>query len=65
MPQTLYYARAYAQLGGRNDLRFVVPSGNLGNITGGVLAQQMGIPIASFLAANNANNAIEQVCARG
>jgi threonine synthase len=65
LPQTLYYARAFAQLGGRDDLRFVVPSGNLGNITGGVLAQHMGIPIASFLAANNANNAIDQYARSG
>lgn len=65
LPQTLYYARAFAQLGGRTDLRFVVPSGNLGNITGGVLAQQMGVPIASFFAANNANNAIDQYARTG
>ncbi len=65
IPQTLYYARAFAQLGGRRDLRFVVPSGNLGNITGGVLAQQMGVPIASFLAANNANNAIDRYAQTG
>ncbi|QQS19424.1 threonine synthase [Candidatus Saccharibacteria bacterium] len=65
LPQTLYYARVYAQLGGRRDLRFVVPSGNLGNVTGGVLAQQMGIPIASFLAANNANNAIDRYAQTG
>lgn len=65
IPQALYYARAYAQLGGRDDLRFVVPSGNLGNITGGVLAQQMGVPIASFLAANNANNAIDRYAQDG
>ncbi len=65
LPQTLYYARAFAQLGGRKDLRFVVPSGNLGNITGGVLAQQMGIPIASFFAANNANNAIDRYAREG
>lgn len=65
LPQTLYYARAFAQLSGRKDLRFVVPSGNLGNITGGVLAQRMGIPIASFLAANNVNNAIDQYAQTG
>ena len=65
IPQTLYYARAFAQLGGRKDLRFVVPSGNLGNITGGVLAQQMGIPIAGFLAANNMNNAIDRYAREG
>lgn len=57
LPQTLYYARAYAQLQ-RHDLRFVVPCGNLGNLTAGVMAQQMGIPIASFLAVNNRNDAL-------
>lgn len=65
LPQTLYYARAFAQLGGREDLRFGVPSGNLGNITGGVLAQAMGVPIAKFLAANNANNAIDRYATSG
>lgn len=65
IPQTLYYARAFAQLDGRTDLRFVVPSGNLGNITGGVLAQQMSVPIAGFLAANNANNAIDRYAREG
>ncbi|MCA9327040.1 threonine synthase [Candidatus Saccharibacteria bacterium] len=57
IPQTLYYARAYAQVG-RDDLRFVVPCGNLGNLTAGVMCQQMGVPIASFLAVNNENDAL-------
>ena len=54
--QTLFYARAAAQLG-REDTRFVVPCGNLGNLTSGVMAQQMGVPLCSFLAVNNANDA--------
>jgi threonine synthase len=65
LPQMLYYARTFAQLGGRHDLRFAVPSGNLGDITGGVFAQQTGVPIASFLAANNANNAIDRYAREG
>lgn len=57
LPQTLYYARAYAQIA-RKDLRFAVPCGNLGNVTAGVMAQRMGIPISSFLAVNNSNDAL-------
>lgn len=57
IPQALYYARAYAQLH-ENDLRFVVPCGNLGNLTAGVMCRQMGVPIASFLAVNNVNDAL-------
>jgi threonine synthase len=55
LPQSTYYAYAYGQLGERTG-RFVVPSGNLGNLTGGTLARAMGVPIPGFLAANNYND---------
>jgi threonine synthase len=55
LPQLTYYAYAYGQLGTETG-RFVVPSGNLGNITGGGLARAMGIPIPGFLAATNTND---------
>ncbi len=35
---------------------FCIPSGNLGNLTGGVLANLMGLPVKRFLAAHNAND---------
>ncbi len=35
---------------------FVVPSGNLGNLTAGTLAQRAGLPVAGFVAAHNAND---------
>ena len=35
---------------------FCVPSGNLGNLTGGVLAYRSGLPVAGFLAAHNLND---------
>jgi len=60
LPQSFYYFYAYAQLqkmGLSKDksLVFSVPSGNLGNITAGLFAHQMGLPIHHFIAANNAN----------
>lgn len=59
LPQAFYYFYAYAQLkkiGKANNLVFCVPSGNFGNITAGVIAKKMGLPIKRFIAANNANN---------
>ncbi len=57
IPQTFYYAAAWAQL---KDIKarpvVSVPSGNLGNLTAGLWAQKMGIPIDRFVAAMNAND---------
>ena len=50
---------AYAQakkLGKADNLTICVPSGNFGNITAGLFAQRMGLPIKHFIAANNAND---------
>lgn len=55
LPQTLYYLWAARQLGG-GAVNFCVPSGNLGNLTGGILAALMGQDVPRFLAAHNANH---------
>lgn len=57
LPQSFYYFYAYAQLkklGKANNLVVSVPSGNFGNLCAGLFAQEMGLPIKSFIAANNA-----------
>ncbi|RDI96582.1 threonine synthase [Meiothermus sp. QL-1] len=54
LPQALYYLWAAAQ-GHLEAANFCVPSGNLGNLTGGVLAALMGLRVPRFLAAHNAN----------
>ena len=57
--QSFYYFYAYAQLkklGKANNLVVSVPSGNFGNLCAGLFAQEMGLPIKSFIAANNAND---------
>ncbi len=57
LPQSFYYFYAYSRLKHLNKkMFFTVPSGNLGNLCGGLLAQQMGLPIAGFIAATNRNH---------
>ena len=59
LPQAFYYFNAYAQakkLGKADNLTICVPSGTFGNITAGLFAQRMGLPIMNFIAANNAND---------
>lgn len=62
LPQTFYYW--YAALAAPQST-FVVPSGNFGNLTAGVLAQRMGAPIAAFLAATNRNDTVPRYLATG
>lgn len=59
LPQAFYYFNAYAQLdrqGKADQLVVCVPSGNFGNITAGLFAYWMGLPIKRFVAANNCND---------
>jgi len=59
LPQSFYYFYAYAQLKKLNKNKEVVmcvPSGNFGNITAGLFAKRMGLPIKRFIAANNRND---------
>ena len=56
MPQSIYYAWATYLLG--QPAQFSVPSGNVGNLAAGVLAAQMGMPHAGFIAATNANDGL-------
>ena len=63
LPQAFYYFNAYARLkeaGVLNgkDLIVSVPSGNLGNLTAGLFASEMGLPVKQFIAANNANDVV-------
>lgn len=61
LPQAFYYFYAYAQLkiisaAAANNMVVSVPSGNFGNITAGLFAKRMGLPIKRFIAANNRND---------
>ena len=54
LPQSVYYAWAARTLDAKPT--FCVPSGNLGNLTGGALAVRSGLAVSGFMAAHNANS---------
>jgi threonine synthase len=61
IPQSFYFFRAYAQLESKDlPIVFSVPSGNFGNLTGGLLAQRMGLPVEKFIAATNVNDIVPE-----
>ena len=64
LPQVVYYVSAYCdevnagriQMG--EEINFVVPTGNFGNILAGWYAKQMGLPVRRFVCASNENNVL-------
>ena len=61
LPQAFYYFNAYARLrkaGIKGEIVFSVPSGNFGNLTAGLFAKFMGLPVKRFVAANNENDIV-------
>jgi threonine synthase len=61
IPQSFYYFYAYAQVkNSGKPVVFSVPSGNFGNLTGGLLAKRLGLPVYQFIAATNLNDIVPQ-----
>ena len=60
LAQVCYYFEAVAQLSKeqRENLVVSVPSGNFGNLTAGLIAKTLGLPIKRFIAATNANDTV-------
>jgi threonine synthase len=60
LPQMFYYFYGFAQLSNLTDnldnVVVSVPCGNLGNLTAGLLAKRMGLPVKRFIASNNKND---------
>jgi threonine synthase len=66
IPQTFYYFSAVSQLGSPEvPAVFSVPSGNFGNLTGGLLAKRIGLHIPQFIAATNANDVFPEFLRSG
>lgn len=56
LPQIVYYFYSYSHIETENSLSFSVPSGNFGNLMGGVFAKKMGLPVKKFIVAVNEND---------
>jgi threonine synthase len=67
LPQTFYYVASYldASPTGGGPVVFSVPSGNLGNLTAGVMAARMGVPVERFVAGTNVNDVLPEYLATG
>jgi len=60
LPQAVYYFRIWSELSGSIDkpMIFSVPSGNFGNLAGGLVARQMGLPVKKFVISTNENDEV-------
>jgi threonine synthase len=67
MPQSVYYFYAWSRLSkGINDKAiFSVPSGNFGNLMGGLIAREMGLPVSKFIISTNMNNEVPEFIRTG
>ncbi|EEW11010.1 threonine synthase [Vibrio mimicus] len=67
MAQICYYFEAAAQMSKveRENLVISVPSGNFGNLTAGMLAKALGLPVKRFIAATNANDTVPRYLETG
>ncbi|MGL1958570.1 MAG: threonine synthase [Colwellia sp.] len=72
LAQICYYFEAVAQLsrakkdlGDLGNIVFSIPSGNFGNLTAGLFAKAMGLPIERFIAATNVNDTVPRYLETG
>lgn len=60
LPQAFYYFYGWSRMNKNKPVVVSVPSGNFGNLTAGVLAKRLGLPIQHFVAATNANDVVPE-----
>jgi len=66
IPQSFYYVYAFGQLNEPSEaVVFSVPSGNFGNLTAGLIARRMGLPIDHFIASTNVNDVVPEYLESG
>ena len=67
LAQVCYYFEAVAQLPKekRSEVVVSVPSGNFGNLTAGLIAKTLGLPIKRFIASTNANDTVPRYLKSG
>lgn len=65
IPQAVYYFEAFRKLPSKENVTFIVPSGNFGNLTAGLIARKMGLPVEHFVAATNINDVVPEYLSKG
>jgi threonine synthase len=66
VPQTVYYFYAWSRLAKDGEkVTFSVPSGNFGDMMGGILAMKMGLPVKKFTIAVNENDEFPKYSSTG
>ena len=66
LPQMFYHVAAYRQLPVASvPLIVSVPSGNFGNLTAGIFAKRIGLPVAKYVASTNVNDVVPEYLRSG
>jgi threonine synthase len=67
LPQSVYYFYAYSKLtaNAEEEVVFSVPSGNFGNLMGGIIAKKMGLPVSRFIISTNENDEVPEYMRTG
>ena len=67
LPQSVYYFYACSKLADKSDEKviFSVPSGNFGNLMGGIIAKKMGLPVKQFIISTNENDEVPEYLRTG
>ena len=65
LPQIVYYFYAASRIAPGEPIIFSVPSGNFGNLIGGIFAKKMGLPIQKFIVAVNENDSFPKFLKSG
>ena len=67
LAQVCYYFEAFSQVPveKQHEVVFSVPSGNFGNLTAGMIAKTLGLPVKRFIASTNSNDTVPRYWASG
>ncbi len=71
VPQIVYYVSAYVdmlaceEIEEGEEINFVVPTGNFGDVLAGYYAKRMGIPIGKLIVASNVNDVLTEFFTSG
>jgi threonine synthase len=67
LPQSVYYFYSWSRLATNPDEKIVfsVPSGNYGNLMGGIIAREMGLPVEKFIISTNSNDEVPRYLETG